>query len=346
MSDSLKMLIGLLLLMGMVASPAVGWKNISAGDPPKNERAGAMGGAGNDDTAAALAEEHVVAVVNGAELQYADLVKRTRQLAAQKYRHGQITPEISMELQKKALHQLIVEELAFQRAQALGITVEPEEVEDGLRQRQEKLKSDRHLQAFVEKKGPEDDPGSEIARYLMVRKAIAREVEDGIRVSDREVEQAYEQQKENFIQQEKVAVTDIAFFLDPARPESVRKAEEVRRDLLENLDGQPDRLAPDPVYAIMPEVLLTKEKQPFLYEAAKKLAPNEISAVINADSTLHVIKLTGYVPYVVKTLDEVRALLKRQLLAARKREAIEKWKSGLQENAKVEIDFDNTLPPK
>ena len=59
--------------------------------------------------------------------------------------------------------------------------------------------------------------------------------------------------------------------------------------------------------------------------------------VIEEDETLHIIKLTGYKPRKVKTLQEAKPSLKRKVKNKLMKKGLDKWRASLREKATIEI---------
>ncbi len=236
----------------------------------------------------------VIVKVNGRNVTATDLVRQMRQIAMQSYQHGDLTPEITAQIRKKAIERAIVEELAYQRAVSLGITIPSEAVDRQIAQLKKSLGSEARYRNYLSKQGEnEQEFRGQVKRYFMVKKAIAMEVDENIRIGPGDVDKAYEELKDQYIQPERVQVTDVVFFLDADAPESRQKANLIREQILTKFDSDPTGISSDGTFIVRRQVNLNKNKESELYEAARKLAPGGISTVVNADKTLHILKLTG-----------------------------------------------------
>ncbi|MDA8165840.1 MAG: SurA N-terminal domain-containing protein [Desulfobacteraceae bacterium] len=276
----------------------------------------------------------VVANVNGTNLTLTEMMRAVREIALTNYGKQELTPALAARIKREALERMILEELAFQRAQHLGIIVSPEEVTGQIATMRKEM-GEKHYQMYLEREDLTDESLLEknIMRFLMVKKALAADLPP-IRIGEDEVEKAYQTSKEQFIQPEKVQVTDVIFFLDPAAPPSLRSVEQARRVML---GGGIEKLTQDGTFVVRTDIPLDPKRNSILYAAAKKLKKNEISEPTIADGTFHLIQLTGYSPRTEKTKDEVRNFLHTKLVNDMRSKQMEDWKKNLRKDAKVNI---------
>ena len=280
-----------------------------------------------------------VARVNGVEITLAALTAMMRQIVIQGgYRKEQLTPTLSAQIRDKAMQRLVVEELAYQRARGLGIAVTGEEVRQQIERMKKEMGSAEHLQAYLLRKGMEEkDLPDHVERFLVVGQAIAREVDSVVRVTPELIDNLYEQTREQYVQPEMVEIADVVFFLDASATADRAEAEKIRILLTGELEGDPTRLPPSPIYAVRQQVKLQQENHPLFYAAAKQLEPGGISPVVEIDATLHLLKLTGYQPYRANSEEEVRPRLEQTLRQELRQKALEQWKEELQRQAEIEI---------
>ncbi len=281
----------------------------------------------------------VVARVNGKPITLAELMTRMRQIRATSYGTTKLTEEFGRRLKKEALDKMILEELAFQEAQRRGVTADPAKVEAFVAAARSQHRDDQHFLKYLEIMGYTEESFRQHAeRMVMIQEVIDQDINRKIDEVPEEVARAYyDRNRAEFVQQEAVEVTDIVFFVDPSSAEGRARAAALRKQLVEQFDGDPGRLPGDDFYYVQPNLKLSRIKTPVLYEAARKLEPNAISDIINEDGTLHVVKLTGYRPYRETSFADALPRIKQRLLARRRQEALRQWLDDLRAEAKVEI---------
>jgi parvulin-like peptidyl-prolyl isomerase len=276
----------------------------------------------------------IIAEVNGVPISLEMLVPLVRQVAAT--HKGDLTPELAAQVRREAVDKLIMEELAYQRARELGIRIEPEEIADRVNMLREKM-GEKHYRTYVEMNGlREENLHLSTERFLSVRKALEQEVEAGIEIDPKVLAETYAQNKDQFIQPEKVQVTDVIFFLDPADPEALEKALLIRQQMV-TAEKSEGALESDGTFIVQAGINLDAQRHPILHAAAKDLAVGEISTPIEDEGTLHLLRLTAYSPRVEKSYEEAEKLLARKIEDAIRRQRLDSWKKSLKEGAEIKI---------
>jgi len=292
-----------------------------------------------DSLHGAAAARVAVARVNGREISLATLMARMRQIRAAKYGTAKLTEAFGDRLKKEALEKLILEEVAFQDPERRQVTVDEAEVDAFIAKESRKHRDRKHFEKFLEIMGYTPETYREHARRMvMIQEVIDRDINQKIDDVPEEVAKAYyARNRFRFVQPELVEVTDIVFFVDPQSSEGRKEVEAVKARLEGELGGDPGKLPPSDLYYVQPNLKLSKVKTPVLYEAARVLEPNAISDVVEEDGTLHILKLTGYRPFQETTFEQALPRIKQELLAKRRREALDAWLADLRAKAEVEI---------
>ncbi len=301
-----------------------------------------QGGAGADAVKESRVQEPakderkiIVARVNGVDISMHSLTKMMEYRGNRKEPSSESSQEKEA-LRKDALDRLIFEELAYQRAVAQGLKSNPADVdktieaikiktggEDGFR---EQLKKDDST---------EEELRSQIARNAVLSQIFKKEILDKVHVSEDDIKEAYEKEKEKFLIAEKVVVEDVVFFLDPDNAGSARQVEEVLAKLPETKKDVKS-LVPDGSFVVR-ELEVTSKKHPQLYEEAKKLKVGELSGVIKTGDSLHVLQLKEYSPEKKFSIDEMRAFLMAEVGGRARMKRLAEWKEELRKGAKIEI---------
>ena len=116
------------------------------------------------------------------------------------------------EKRKKALDQLIFQELSYQEAVRQGMSVKGAEIESAITAIVGHDTED--FEKFLAKQNmTAEEVRSEIARRILIQRIYAREVMDKINITDDDVRKEYERRKNEYVVPDKVSVVDVVFLL-------------------------------------------------------------------------------------------------------------------------------------
>ncbi len=283
----------------------------------------------------------VVAKVNGAEISMYALVKMMNRIGVKK---AATAPEDTEAVKKEALDRLILQELAWQKAQAEGLRTKKENIDTAIANLKENIGGDEQYRQFLEQENvTENDLRSQVERSLTLEAIFAKEVYQKVVIPGEELKKAYEREKGRYIKPEKVSVIDVYFFNKTGDESLIEKADSIRSRIQAEKDRDPWKLVLDGTF-IVRNYELRKEKDGDLYEEAKKLKTDEISRVIKTADGVHIVKLREYSPERQLTLDEVRPNLEKQLRAAAQEKRLREWEQELRGPANIEIINAATTP--
>jgi parvulin-like peptidyl-prolyl isomerase len=279
------------------------------------------------------AKHIIVAKVNGADITMSSLTGMMDRMAAiNRNTSSSISAE---ETRKKALDQLIFQELALQEAVRQGVLVKGAEIENAITalvghdtEDFDKFLAERNMTA--------EELRSEIKRRILLQRIYVREVMEKISVTDEDVRKEYERRKNEYITPDKAAVVDVVFLLELDAQASKRKANEILAKINADKDKSPMNLVSDGTF-IVRSLDIEKEKEPELYDAARKLKEGELSGVIKTSDSLHIIQLTKYTPEKQTPYEEVKDPLKNKLRAEAQIDRSRAWEKELKSRAKIEL---------
>lgn len=281
------------------------------------------------------AKRTIAARVNGTDITLKSVIDIMNRLDAGK--GAATTPKDKEAAREKALNKAVFYELAYQKALAGGLKVEPAELDKKEADVRESLGGTEKLKKTLESEMlTEEEFRADIERSIVLQHIFQKEVFDKVVISEDEIAKTYEKEKGNFIKQEKVTVTDIVFFLRPEEDDSVVRAKEILRKILDDKETNPYNLVPDGMF-IVHDTELKKEKESELCEEARKLKAGELSGVIKTSDSLHIIKLKEYSPEKQFALNEVKGFLKEKLAAEARKKRLHEWETELRKDAKIEI---------
>ncbi len=281
-----------------------------------------------------------VAIVNGISVTMGALVDSIREIMMTKYGNTEVTADIARTIRKDALEKLVLEELACQRAVALGITVNPKLINKNIEARKTAAGGDeKFLNNLTQQNSTLQDLERQIERFYLIKQLIHKEIDSKIKISDETVDQAYEANKEKFVEPERVKISDIIFFLDPEDPASKQKVLDIRIKIIDELSGNPAALQENGVL-VRQNLNVTSAYEPELYKHSRVMEPGSLSDPLLIDGTLHIVKLESYYPRKEKPKKEVKAYIVSQMRSSEKSQRLPLWRNELLKNGKVEIVHD------
>jgi parvulin-like peptidyl-prolyl isomerase len=279
----------------------------------------------------------VVANVNGNPVTMGELEVSIREIMMTKYGNTKVTADIARTIRKNALEKLVLEELACQRAVALGITVNPDLIKQNIDARREAAGGDeKFLKSLTLQNSSLPDLERQIKRFLLIKQLLHKEIDSQINISEKTLDEAYEANKEQFAEPERVKISDIIFFLDPDDPASKQKVLDIRAKIIDELSGNPTDLQASGVH-VTSDLNVTAAHEPELYKQSRELKPGTFSDPLLIDGTFHLIKLESYHPRKEQPKEEVKAYIASQMKSSEKSKRLPVWREGLLKDGKVEI---------
>ena len=284
--------------------------------------------------------QEVVANVNGNPVTMGALVDSIREIMMTKYGNTEVTADIASSIRKNALEKLVLEELACQRAVALGISVKPGLIEKNIAPtRAAAGGNEAFLNVLAQQNTTLQDLERQIERFFLIKQLIHKEIDSRINISEETLDEAYKANKEQFVEPERVKISDIIFFLDPDDPASKQKVLDIRTKIIDELSGNPADLQADGVL-VRSNLNVTAAYKPELYKHSRELTPGTFSDPLLIDGTLHLAKLESYHPRKEQPKKEVKAYIASQMRSTEKAQRLPLWRHELLKNGNVEIVHD------
>jgi len=220
----------------------------------------------------------------------------------------QVPEEYKLQLDKSmVLDQMISEKLLIQEAKNMG------------------LEEDNDVLEHIKK----------ITEQILVQVLIEREILDKVKVTDEEVLEYYEQNKESFTEKEQVHLYNILL-------ESEEEAQDILKQLkaggdfseiaIEKSAGPSAAQGGDLGYLSKGTIISEIEEVVFALEV------EELSEVIKTDFGFHILKITEKKPETVKALEEVKEDIIQTLLPVKQKEAFENLLEELKGKVEIEIN--------
>jgi peptidyl-prolyl cis-trans isomerase SurA len=279
----------------------------------------------------------IVANVNGTPVAMGALMDSIREIMMTKYGNTEVTADIARTIRKDALEKLVLEELACQRAVDLGISVKPELIAKNIEARRAAAGGEEQfLNSLTQQNTTLQDLERQIERFYLIKQLIHKEIDSKINISEETLDETYEANKEQFVEPERVKISDIIFFLDPEETASEQKVLDIRAKIINELSGNPADLQADGVL-VRNNLNVTAAYKPDLYKHSRELKPGTFSDPLLIDGTLHLVKLESYHPRKEQPKEEVKVYIASQMKSAEKSQRLPLWRHELLKEGKVEI---------
>ncbi len=248
-------------------------------------------------------------------------------------------PERWNKMKKSFLDTMIGIELFFQEANKQKLVVSEEQVEQVMDMVVKKYGSIDDLKK-VEGENGVKLLKKNISRKLLIDKLIDKEI--GQHITEQEIKQYYEQNKNDFMQKAQIRVSHILIpILKDASPDEIKKAEKKVMGILKRLKkgGDFSELASEnsscPSKAKGGDLGFFSRGQmvPEFEKAAFNLKMNETSSVVKTSFGFHVIRKTGEKEAGQKKFEDVKEFIVQQL----KSQKVKAYLATLKKNAHIEI---------
>jgi peptidyl-prolyl cis-trans isomerase SurA len=297
---------------------------------------------------AAILLDRVVAVVNKEVITWSELYKVMEFEATTQVKNlsDEERKKIFKESEASFLETLIDMRLQLQEAKTMGLEVTPEEITETIENIKKKYSMTQT--DFIESLKKEgltlEEYHKRLSEQILINKVVNYQIRNKIVVSDAEVKQYMEANKEAFSGSETYRLRQI-FFKKPEGTLDNKSVEEKALEIIKRLKAGEDFSALARVYSEDPSGKLGGD----LGFVSKDLLAKEFVAILSnmnigdfsmpfwTEKGLHIIKLDEKVS--AQNRDKVREDVRRQLTEEQFSEKYKSWTKGLREKAYIEISL-------
>ncbi len=255
------------------------------------------------------------------------------------------------ELFRKTLQPLIDVEIQLERAKSLNVTVTNEAIDRQISQVQQENKlSDAQFEEILQNRGLTMEAYREnIGRSLLLSKIVTSEVRSRLVVTEEELREAYEQQKDRFGIAGELTVSHILFLVpEGATSEEETQARQKADAILQQLraGGNFAELAkrhsegPSAENAGLLGTFRTGELLPGFEEAIAPLQPGEISEPVRTQIGWHLIRLENAEAGGYQPLEAVREELSNEIMRTQSERKYKEWIESLRQQAYIKILYE------
>lgn len=289
-------------------------------------------------------ENKVAAYVNGVPIMVRDVEEALSGKLPGGSMHGGVSSEKKQKYWLDAAKGLVAQELIVQAGRAAGIKVEPAEVTARLKQVRSRYPSPEAYKQAIQARGL--TPASvqkRIEREILVEKAVRREVDEKVRVSEEEARRFYERNPDRFNEPENVRLRHILVRRDPAIKEGRDAARRKALDLAARIKKGADFAAlarsesDDPSREQGGDLGLVHKGRlmPAVEEAAFRLKPGVVSDPVETIYGFHILKVEARVPETRRSFDSIKGKLIRDLGDLARQDRLQAWIETLSTRATI-----------
>lgn len=278
--------------------------------------------------------DKIVATVNGEPVTLSEL-ERILQPVYKQYEQiyqGDELEEAKRQARHGLLDQLIENKLILQKAKEEGISITEAAMEEELADIKDKFGSLEEFQSALEKEGLTlEQYKKDLSDQLTIKAMIEREVLAKAKVSPLEVEEYYNNHKDEFVNPRMVHIGHILI------KDNERKIQNLYKQLGEGKDFT--ELASQYSEAGDPGYISIGQLKPELREIVDSLKVGEYSKIIKTDIGWHIIQLKGWKEPEAIPLGEAWDELEDKLFRKKLNQEHKKWTIRLKSKAHI-VKFD------
>jgi len=289
--------------------------------------------------------------VNGAVLTNADLLREEYAIFPYANQHNAGIPKgMEPEIRKGAMQMIIFEELVYQEAERRKMSVSPAKMEQAMAQFKKQFKTPDDYQEFmkVELGGSQELLRARIRRSLLIDEYLKQEVQDRAVVSVAEAKAYYDKNPDKFRTAESYSIQSISIIPpDKANAAQLQEARRHAEDALrqakatknyEEFGVLAEKLSEDNYHVMMGDHKAVDKANlpPPVLQALLAMQIGQVSDLIQIESFYTVVRLNAHNPAGMKTFDQVKDSVRKELAAKRTEQLRAALDKKLRANAKVE----------
>lgn len=284
--------------------------------------------------------------INQVVIGESEIEERLERLYPSSVAHGGLRPEKLAELRSKAIHELVIEELAWQKALKTGQVVPASEARAEQRRWRAKFGAAEFDAALRERGITVSQYVRKLQKQLTVRRMVRQNVELPSRISQPELERYYQQNKDKLYRPERVRLQLFLVALDPSpSSDAEREAKKKIDGIYQQLQAGKDfselayQFSEDMYRATGGEVgwMHKGSLDPEFETLAFSLPIGAISAPLRTPSGYNILKVEDRESARQLRYGEVRGRLRAELAEKKINEFRKRWEAQLTSGAQIEF---------
>ena len=297
--------------------------------------------------ARAVIVEEIAASVNGRIISRSQLLQRETQLMAQLHSRfvGDELDKKVEEARGSLLTDMIREEILIQRAEILGL-----ELDKVFNQALTQLKEQQHIETqeeldkVLEEEGISKEELKEtLLRFNVPDIMVNLEVREKISVTEKEIEEQFEKNKEKYRVEESFNIEEIVLTSEDRTPQELKDLaakvmEEVRagtpyNELVVKYSQAPSRFQDGKMGPLKKGDLAAQ-----IESAVLALKPGEVSEPIPTRAGIHIVKLASYTAPQEPTIENARSKITTEIKQQKFAAGVETYFKMLQETNRIDVN--------
>ena len=347
--SGLAALIGVLVLAGVVSSPA--WGQVASHSPTLPVSTPKTSGSGGYAPGSSMqVTGKVVARVNGSALTDRDLLREMFAMFPYARQHNGFPKGQEAEIRRGALQMIEYEELVYQEAERRKMTIPAAQLNSAVAEYRDRFQSDEDYREYLktEMGGSEDRLRQQVRRSLLIDKLLKIELEDRSKVTLAEAQAYYNNNRKKFYHPELFAFQTISIMpKDDASADVKQKARQRAEDALkqakatktfQDFGALAEKISEDDYHVNMGDHhLVERDKLPEeMLKQAVTMQLGQISSLVQAGNFYFFFRLYGHVPAGTTKFSEVKDRLMSDLQKTKYDRLRSELHKRLRQHAKVE----------
>ncbi len=293
----------------------------------------------------------VVARVNGTELKEADLRRAMNRLFPYEGMHGNKVPEkYADDIRKRALDQIVFEELLYQEAQRRGLTAPQSMIKEVEQQARSRFSTEMEYDTVLrEGYGSLEGFERQVRRGILIAKIVDSDITQKAHFSDARLREFYEKNKARYAKPESISIQSITVNIpDNPTQQQLEAARKRAQEILpkakaaknyEEFGMLAEKLSDDDWRVMMGDhKWIHRGRIPAAVEnVAFSMKPQQVSDVIETKEALIIVRVNSYEPQKQMSFEEVKGSMREGLEQAASEKLRADLEQRLNKNAKVEV---------
>ena len=287
--------------------------------------------------------------VNGKAITYADFERQLVMFQKQvmQGQAGQLPEALMQRLKDQVIRKMVGDELLYQEAVKKGLTIDKKSVDNEMIRIKRQFKDDKQYQQQLKASGhTEENLRDQIQRQASISQLIKSEIVPTVDIKPEEIKQYYESNLDKFRRPERVRAQHILMKTEEGDSEEKKAAARKKlKDLHKRILAGEDFSALAKEHSEGPSSarggdlgFFTRGRMVKSFEdAAFKLAPNEVSGIVETQFGYHLIKVLEHQAESNPAYEEVQPKIKSLLFNQQVQKKLEPYVTNLREKAKVEV---------
>jgi parvulin-like peptidyl-prolyl isomerase len=288
--------------------------------------------------------------VNSAVLTEADVVREMYMIFPYASQHGGFPKPLEADIRKGAIEMIVFEELLYQEAKRMKITITPERLSRAEAEFRKQFDASAYEQVLLtECQGSKQVLREKIRRSLLIEKMLDAEVKQKSAITTMEVKAYYDQNSKKFEKPESLRIQTVSII--PPQNEGAGTEKETRKRAEEayklaiaaksyrDFGMLAEKISDDDWHVNMGDrsFVAASTLPPPVVQAAAAMKPGEVSNLIQLGNAYTIFRLVEHKPAGKTPFAAVKAEIQSDLQKQKRAELRAALNQKLRKNAKVEV---------